>query len=296
VAQLAYANYAGDGGAQADAATGPTAPNGFRTDTLYFVLVPFTTTVSDSPCTDVLGYHNSADATMYDSVPFAVVLPCTEKGYTKEQIGTATTTHELVESVTDPFPYVSPAFFEVDEAHIAWAYQGYTELGDLCGDRFSTTITGTPFYAETIWSNANASKGKNPCAPDIPDASTPVFQALPQFTTTLRYNSTKKTKGIFVDLNATGYIDVHVTSLAPTGSLKLQVFDVANYMFQRPAELALSLDKTTAKNGDVVHLTIARDRMPPSDVSVYGSVFGLAATDPVSNRTYVTYGFVASKM
>jgi len=296
VGALAYESYGGDGGVQADAATGPTAPNGFRTDTLYVVLIPFTTTVSDSPCTDVLGYHNSADATMYDSVPFAVVLPCTYKGYTNNQLATATMTHELVESVTDPFPYVAPAFLEVDDAHIAWAYQGYTELGDLCGDRFTTTIGGTPVYAETIWSNARASKGVFPCSPDIPGTAPPVFQALPQFKDTLRYSSSTKTKGIFVDLNATGFIDVHVTSLAPTGSLKLQAFDVANYIYHRPAELALSLDRTTAKNGDVVHLTIARDRIPPTGVEVYGSVFGIAATDPLSNRTYVTYGFVASKM
>jgi hypothetical protein len=50
-----------------------------------------------------------------------------------------------------------------------------------------------------------------------------------------------------------------------------------------------------AKNGDVVHVTIARDRMPPAGVTVLGSVFGIAATDPRTKRTWTTYGFVASQ-
>jgi hypothetical protein len=72
--------------------------------------------------------------------------------------------HEILEALTDPYPYSSPAYRASGLQFSVVGGEG-GELGDLC--EFKAPIPG-PFALPRGWSNAASDAGYNPCVPAPP--------------------------------------------------------------------------------------------------------------------------------
>jgi hypothetical protein len=81
---------------------------------------------------------------------------------------TVTTSHEIFEWATDPFPSSAPAFTKLDDDHWAWQATMIGELGDLCTflDQDYPRPTDIGFAVQRFWSNKLSLAGSFPCAPD----------------------------------------------------------------------------------------------------------------------------------
>src|SRR5207249_7804873 len=79
----------------------------------------------------------------------------------------ATSSHELVEAVTDPFPSSSPAFAAVDQDHSVWRLFPLTELGDMCAVNAGADFRprDLDYLVQRTWSNAAARAHRDPCGP-----------------------------------------------------------------------------------------------------------------------------------
>jgi hypothetical protein len=78
--------------------------------------------------------------------------------------------HELVESVTDPFPSTHAAFVGFDDKHLAYDMynQFQDEVGDACEFFRSSEYVGSAPFAfglQRNWSNKSALAGHDPCVP-----------------------------------------------------------------------------------------------------------------------------------
>jgi hypothetical protein len=93
---------------------------------------PGTEIDGDVGCHPNGGYHDELWVPGYGAVSFSVLPRCDE---TAPDV-LLRAAHELVESVTDPFPRTSPAYSAVDDAHAVWslAFEA-TEIADMCEDR-----------------------------------------------------------------------------------------------------------------------------------------------------------------
>jgi hypothetical protein len=83
---------------------------------------------------------------------------------------TAIASHEIVESVTDPFPQTHAAFVGFDDAHLAYDMynQFQDEVGDACEFFKSSEYVGGSTFAfglQRNWSNKSAAAGHDPCVP-----------------------------------------------------------------------------------------------------------------------------------
>ncbi len=221
-------------------------------ETVYVYVFPAGTTVTThgvTTCTSIGGYH--AEATLgQGSAPYVVVPRCGSfNGYVGDDLLTYTLSHELVEAATNPFRTSAPGFV-VDDAHAAWIAIFGEEAGDLCEEQTMRLASGA--LVQRIWSNAAASAGHQPCAPS---AGKPYFNAAPVLpdTTTIAGSDVPAVK---VRVGTTRTIDLQLFSDAPAPAWKVEVFDGASAKFGKPAQLALSLDRKTGANGDVLRLTI----------------------------------------
>jgi hypothetical protein len=186
--------------------------------TLYVLNYPSTTTVTLSSggqvvatsCVEFAGYHGFAPVTVAGStvfVPYAVIPEClssSDAGASKmlDDV-TGTTSHELVEAVTDPYvnaegnpnlPSTLRTAFSGTALHTAdfdpyaiWAYAdsgklNFPELADMCELFGSSYFTPAkfPFQVQRSWSNKAARESHDPCAPNRTDerhffAAVPVF-------------------------------------------------------------------------------------------------------------------------
>ncbi len=292
-----------DSGADPDASDGDTPDSGGgagtanATDTVYVLFTSAQTKITNEPCSVGLAYHYSMTVDPVGEISYAVVdTGCTDPRFsTKLAFEMSAVTHELVEATTDPFPVSMPAYTDVDDAHIAWAYGYPTELNDLCNYPVPTQVGGQTIKLMSVWSNAAAAAKHVPCVPASP-GQPPMFQAVAALGPPQVYVSGRKTPGIALAVNEAMYVDVHVVAEGPVvGPIELVANDLAATVFKRKPELSLSLAQKTVNVGDVVQLTVTRLTAPPVGVSVNGSVFELVATDKKTGWSWTSAGFVAAK-
>jgi len=216
--------------------------------TIYFLYYPSTTTVTYQgikSCTGFGGYHGETNGAVY-----AEVNGCASYGaklapgetVTGNDEATGLTTHELFEAVTDPFVKTNPKYASIDQAHTAWQLFLYGgEIGDTCemqpGAFFKDGTIG--YMVQRVWSNAAANAGSDPCVPAI---GTPFVEAWP-------------TSDVQLQLGQKTTVPIRVASSAPTGPITVSAIDESQ-AHGKVQHLSLSLDKTTAQNGDVLTLTI----------------------------------------
>jgi hypothetical protein len=173
----------------------PAPDPGPTSNTVYVIYFPMTTTITFdglTSCTDggFDGYHNSV---MLNGqlVTYAIIAECTplpippQAGniapLTPLQATTVTTSHEVLETASDPD---GANGFTLDPGNVEnWAWLDIlgAEAADLCVDPFGINqdvTTSGMFSVQRIWSNTAAAGNHDPCIPAPPGEV--YFNAAPQ--------------------------------------------------------------------------------------------------------------------
>jgi hypothetical protein len=236
------------------------APDG---DTVYALFYPTGTSITlgqggGTSCQSFGGYHGNIKVNTKD-VAYAVMPRCAKfGGLTGIDAVTATTSHELIEAATDPYPndQTNAGYAQVDDNHIIWEFVlGGGEVGDMCAQNpdsfFKQTDIGN--YVQRTWSNANAAAGHNPCQPS---AGLPYFNSVPVLSDKVTVGGQLTTKGVTIPVGQSKTIEVDLFSDANTGApWNVTAIDAAQLQ-QQPSELSFSWDKTSGQNGQKLYLTI----------------------------------------
>jgi hypothetical protein len=230
-------------------------------NTIFLLYYPTGTSITlgnggGTSCQSFGGYHDSFVHTAKD-IAYAVIPRCGNFGGLKGlDAVSATTSHELIEASTDPYPTALPAYGQVDDNHITWMFVlGGAEVGDMCAQSptsyFNPTDIGS--IVQRTWSDKAAKAGHDPCQPAD---TTPYFNSMPVLPETLNVAGQITTKGVTIPLGQTKTIEVDLFSDAKTvGPWMVSATDSATLQGQA-AELAFSWDRTTGLNGEKLHLSI----------------------------------------
>ncbi len=210
---------------------------------------------SQKSCQSFGGYHGDVGINGV-TVAYAVLPECPSFGALNGVDAlTATTSHELAEAATDPFPTSNPAYSQVDTNHFAWmSFLGGGEIGDMCA-QFPTSFYVPPnfgFMVQRPWSNASAKAGTDPC--QIADA-TPYFNAMPVFNDTVATRGGGTSKGVVVPVNGSKALELDLFSDKATSgpwTLTAQAYGRGG----AAVPISFAFDNTTGQNGDKVNLTI----------------------------------------
>ncbi len=247
-------------------------------NTIYAIFLPDGVTLTmqgGTSCTDFDGYHSETQ----NHVVYALMPRCNSMTFPGLQVVTIASSHEFLEASTDPHPFSTPAFNEVDDEHAIWGLAPGGELGDMCETaRGSFQPLVGSFMVQRTWSNASAAAGHDPCVPVL---ATPYVEAatiLPDITV-----QGTVTPGISIPLNTSKTIEVDLYSDAPTDDWTVAAFDVATKLeMATTPELTFTFDKTTGHNGDKLQLTVTRVAAPQN--------FGLSELMLASQVNGVTIG------
>jgi len=230
---------------------------------IYTLFYPEGVSVEDASgasCTAYAGYHSSVvlDAAHGSrSVAYAVIPRCAEFfGRTELETLTSTTTHELIEAATDPYPATAPAYYDIDRPHAYWVYVfGGGEVSDMCNLPLDANVTlpGTAYRVQRSWSNVAALAGRDPCVPTLPGRV--YFNASPDLPDDVVVASGVTSRGVRIPEGGTRTIAVRLFSEAPTAPIKVYPEDWGE-LTGAPKELELTLDEDRGLNGQTLHLTI----------------------------------------
>ncbi len=265
--------------------------------TIYTLFYPSTTTItlsagggqSDESCQTFGGYHDSVDVGG-KATAYAVIPECQDfGGLSGVNVLSSTSSHEFIEAATDPFPMSDPAYTQVDDDHLAWAFfLGGSETGDMCAQDDSSFYQpqGFPYYVQRSWSNAAAAAGKDPCVPSLSDE--PYFNSAPVLNDKLSLSGggqSIRTKGVKIPVGESKTIEIDLFSEAKTsGPWTVSAHELGG----RTKTLDLSLDKSSGVNGEKLYLTITANSK-----SQYGaSIFVL--TSKLGSRSTRWVGFVGN--
>lgn len=264
-----------------------------RPDTLFLFFIPTQNQIELISCSKALGYHNYALITSSgDVAPYAVMggLDCPTADGSWPTSLSMVVSHELVEAATDPFPGIAPALQRVDNDHAALDRISGSEIGDLCNalPPIVANLEGaSAALVARIYSNAQAAAGKDPCVPEDPTFG-PFFQTTIVLLDPVKLAGIPTVRGVQVSVGQTVTVEVRIaTSARIDDPIALEpTTSVVPATSTQPAELTLTLDRDTARNGDVVHLSITRNAPPPPGAQ--GTYFGVAGTAAISNGTYAS--------
>lgn len=255
-------------------------------NTLYVIFYPDGTTISlqgEQSCQSFGGYHNSARVGNRD-VPYAVIPHCGAFG---NLVGidaiTGTTSHELIEAVSDPAPEQNPAYALPEPDAIGWALAGGGELGDMCEFKSDAFFLpqGYPFWVQRTWSNKAGYSLLDPCEPSLPG---PYFSASAKLTDFITVDigfGPQQARGVKLGVGLNTSIDVAAFANGVVPSWNLSVLDAAQLRGQQ-SELGLSLSKNSVNDGDIVHLSITRKKPSAFGVSAFGLVSSAAGRQSFS--------------
>jgi hypothetical protein len=236
-------------------------------NTEYMIVYPATTTITEDGTTlcgqsGVGGYHTDIQNGQ-TLIAYGVLPRCAGMGgLTDMQIFTGSSSHEIVEAATDPYPDFNPAWSQCDNAHIFWDEADFgSEVGDMCEVQPEAfyQFPDFPFVVQRIWSNQAARMGTDPCQPEYAGetyfAAVPVLPDLvsfPQIGNSIMV-STKK-----IAVGASGTVELDLYSEGPTQPWTVTVQDF-NYLTTGNASSALlsfSMPQTTGQNGTKLPVTI----------------------------------------
>ena len=253
-------------------------------ETVYLFVLPQGTIEQDSYgacCNQYDGYH---DETKVGSISVSYAVSCTCPGfdgpsYTTLQERTIDMSHELFESATDPFPNTNPAYAQEDDDDIVWTIVTDGEVSDMCefNDDANAVPMGATYMIQRSWSNAAAARGDNPCVPVV--TPTPYLNSFPALgaITDATLAPGFRTQGLNVPIGQTKTIDIKLSSAAATDNTwSVHVYDYESAVVgARSPGLSLSLDQTSGRNGDVLHLTV----VPRSADQLFGGEAFMLVSD-----------------
>jgi hypothetical protein len=238
---------------------------GTPTENSIYAIYPPSTTVVTVPtepnvCANGLGgggFHDSAIINGL-SIPFAIAARCsTSAGQTALDVYSATMSHELVETVTDPV-YATAAFAQTDDAHAAFQIGTWGEVCDLCEFAPETEFRppGVPGLSQRCWSNAAAAAGHDPCVPAV---SQPYFNAVPVVGDSVSMSWAGyhfQAQGVTIPVGQSKTIEIDLFSDAPTPDWTVKAIDYASTFDGGAPALQLRLDRPSGNNGTKLQLTI----------------------------------------
>jgi hypothetical protein len=204
-------------------------------------------------CAGFGGYHGDVIIDNKD-IAYAVLPECPTFGSLKGlDVSTSTTSHELSEAVTDPYPMGGPAYSQTDDNHIAWMFfLGGGEVGDMCA-QFPTSFykpSDLPYTVQRNWSNTQAKAGHDPC---VPADATVYFNAMPVLPDKLARNNIT-TEGLNIPVGQPKVMEVDLFSDAPTvGNI---IVSAQAFTRTGAAPVSFAFDKTAGLNGDKLHVTV----------------------------------------
>jgi hypothetical protein len=226
------------------------------------------TTMSEACAAGIGGYHESVTV---NGAPVAVaILPQCNfgQGLSAYENTTLSASHEIAEAATDPEPNDNPAYFGVDDNHLAYYsfMQFNVEDGDMC-EIFRDSALKLPsgdlsgFYVQRQWSNKSAKAGHNPC---VPAPSDPYFNVTPLDLTNVKVTfgtQTLTTKGVKIPVNGTGTVTLGFYSDAAAKAWTLSSFEGSLFALgptgqSTTTNLSVSIDKTSGQNGEKAVATI----------------------------------------
>lgn len=214
------------------------------TDAVYILLLPSTTTVSffgfpfcgpGGLSSGGFHYEGTYQSTKY---AFAVINACDDSANAFQDI-TPTVAHELIEAMTDPFPYTAPGYAIVDPAN-PWTATLDGEVADMC--EIIAPVTEGMYSLPRIWSPTAAAAG-SPCIPDPP---MPFFDA-----------SVSPNKAVFVAAGDSTTFEVQGWSTAPMSDWKLDVYSFGDF------DVGGTLGAKTIGNGGTTTLTLSVPKGTP---------------------------------
>jgi hypothetical protein len=263
------------------------APDG---NTLYAVFLPSGVSISTpfgDSCSAFGGYHNEGTTSGGGKLIYALLPRCSPS---IDEM-TVVTSHELVEAVTDPYPFTQGAYQQTDDNHLIWSFTPGGELGDMCEymAEASQRLVGN-YAVQRTWSNASAAAGHDPC---VPVMQTPYLGASPVLTDAEMLDlqdgtGLHATKGVQIAAGSSKTIEVDLFSDADAPDWTVKASD-ASSLTGGGNELSFSWDKTTGHNGDKLHLTITHVAAGQNG----GSEFVISSR--VNNRSVsLFWGYVAN--
>jgi hypothetical protein len=258
----------------------------YSAETIYTLFVPATTLVYDVMTDPDLcsqgagGYHDEVTSPGGKDVIYAVILMCPTFGAGD---GTLSASHEWAEASTDPHAQTTPAYVGLDDAHFAYDLfvQYQDETGDMCEfdeDQELASMPDLPFMVQRQWSNKSAKAGHATCVPSAVPAYWNVT-ALDAPTDKVTYDLTAIDPS-YGAVEGSGYklavgdqmtIGFGVYSDGATDAIALDAveFDMDSMGNMNPVSggknVTLTLDKTSATNGEKTYLTIKRTAKPVTD-------------------------------
>jgi hypothetical protein len=274
-----------------DPSSGWPAPD---SNTVYAVYVPksipLVTRISDTPgqldrmgaCDSFEGFHDERVRRGSDGhFLYTIIDEACGEGTIQETTDTAS--HELAESVTDPFASTDDTAALNGFDLVAWSIfqDRQEEIGDACEFYPDANVAPTkdfPFKVQALWSNKSAAAGHNPC---IPDANGPYYNVIPLNMQDIdvvippKRTTTTHTRGFKIAENQkTGNFSLGLYSDADThgewtvsayvgGTAENVVVDgTPDPSKERRLTVAFGNGQSTAKgkNGDKVDVTITVDR------------------------------------
>lgn len=203
-------------------------------------------------------------------VPYAVVSNCVGQ---LDRV-TRTAWHEIGEGCTDPFKAPNRAYFKADAAWTLAFVGG--ENGDMCEHRLDATVKPADigYTIQRMWSNASAAAYHDPCLP----ASGAVYVAAAPVLPDMVKLGASTVPGVQISVSTSRTIDVQLFSDGPTSG----PFDVSASEPLGGNALSFAWNKTSGKNGDVLHLTITAKVNTPA-----GTVFEITSTLGASSSQWV---------
>jgi hypothetical protein len=234
-------------------------------NTIYALFYPETTTITSGggSCQAYQGYHDDFFLSTGADIPYAVMARCSMMGVSAIDQVSAETSHELIETVTDPFPSHHPAWNKIDADDQGWLLLAGSEIADMCAVAPDAWFkpAGMTTLVQRVWSNEAALASHDPCQGGSPQGTSPYFNAAPVLPDTITFVDPMvgsfQTKGVQIPIGSSKTIDLDLYSDAPTsGPWTVSAYDLTSDFFGEPPALSFGFDKTTGQNGDVLHLTI----------------------------------------
>jgi hypothetical protein len=267
--------------------------------TVYAIYYPASTSISSPPeqpsCTGFGAYHGNTLMPSGQAVMYAVIPSCDGYlGMSGIDFITASTSHEVIESVTDPtgtgFNWVNWAASPIASAAEGWPG---AEVADLCEfqPRVMERDPSVGFLVQRTWSNKAAAAWHDPCVP-VPAGSGPYFNTQAMVRGGTQPMPFSYTQGISLAPGHSITIPVRLYADAPIGAWQLSAAEELNPHLKPDTynELSFSWDVASGAAGDVRHLTIRRTAPPSGATAVFLRVGIVSTSGTTQNVSWLIVG------
>jgi hypothetical protein len=223
------------------------------------------TDATGDACSTQGSYHAEVTAAG-NNVPYVFIDENCNGARSVLDAATASASHEIAETVTNPHPFFGPALIGFDPAHSAWGlasghYKEDDEIGDICegfADAFFMGPKDLPYSLQRLWSNANAAAGHSPCAPQ---STEPYFNVSPAAMETLNVffgvgQPPKAALGYEIPVGSSKTFAVGYYSDAPTGYWNINAVEGNGITAASTQHLSFAVSNGTGLNGKKSDVTV----------------------------------------